>query len=89
VAAALFEAGSQGVQFDGGTVVTHFPPGTDLERVRDAVRRADAGADLHAAPADTTDWTEAWKKLIRGTRSGLSRSRRPGSPRAPTRRTRS
>jgi ribosomal protein L11 methyltransferase len=65
VAAALFEAGSQGVQFDGGTVVTHFPPGTDLERVRDAVRRADSGADLHASPADTTDWTEAWKQLIR------------------------
>ena len=65
VADALFGAGSQGVQFDGGVVVTHFPPGADLERVRVAVRAADAHAEVDAAPADTTDWTEAWKRLIR------------------------
>ena len=65
VADALFGAGSQGVQFDGGVVVTHFPPGADIERVRVAVRRADANAEIEAAPADTTDWTEAWKRLIR------------------------
>ena len=65
VADALFGAGSQGVQFDGGVVVTHFPPGADLERVRVAVHAADAHAAVDAGPADTTDWTEAWKRLIR------------------------
>ena len=65
VADALFLAGSQGVQFEGGAVVTHFPPGVDVERVRAAVRAADAHARVDAEPADTTDWTEAWKALIR------------------------
>ena len=65
VAAALFEAGSQGVQFDGGAVVTHFPPGTSIERVRSAVLRADPAARLEESAADTTDWTERWKALIR------------------------
>jgi len=64
-AAALFEAGSQGVQFDGGVIVTHFPPEADLERVRVVVRRADEAASIDEAPADATDWTEAWKRLIR------------------------
>ena len=64
-AAALFDAGSLGVQFDGGEIVTHFPPGADLERVRECVRRADVTAAIDEAPADTTDWTEAWKRLIR------------------------
>jgi ribosomal protein L11 methyltransferase len=65
VAAALFDAGSQGVQFDDGVVVTHFPPGTDIERVRAAVKAADAHAQVDEGAADTTDWTEAWKRLIR------------------------
>lgn len=65
VAAALFEAGSQGVQFDTGAVVTHFPSSADLARVRNVVQRADADASVSEAPADTTDWTEAWKALIR------------------------
>jgi ribosomal protein L11 methyltransferase len=65
VAAALFDAGSQGVQFDRDVIVTHFPPGADIEVVRAAVRAADRQAEVDAAPADATDWTEAWKRLIR------------------------
>ena len=64
-AAALFEAGSQGVQFDGGAIVTHFPPEADLERVRTVVRRADQAAAIDESPADGTDWSERWKALIR------------------------
>ena len=37
VAGALFDGGSQGVQFDRDAVVTHFPPGADLARVRELV----------------------------------------------------
>ncbi len=65
VAAALFDAGSQGVQFDHGHLVTHFPPGTDLARVRAAISAADGSAQVDETAADATDWTEAWKGLIR------------------------
>jgi ribosomal protein L11 methyltransferase len=64
VAAALFDAGSQGVQFHDAAVVTHFPPGADLPLVRRAIREADADAQVDEAATDTTDWSEAWKRLI-------------------------
>ena len=44
--AALFAAGAQGVHEDGMALVTHFPPETDVERVANAVRGADPGADV-------------------------------------------
>ena len=65
VADALFAAGSQGVQFADGVVVTHFPPGISVDAVRAAVRSADPDARVEESAADTTDWTEAWKGLIR------------------------
>lgn len=46
VIAALFAAGSQGVQEDGDAVVTHFPPGADLVAVRRAVATSDPGAEI-------------------------------------------
>jgi len=66
VLAALFAAGSQGVQQEaGGTLLTHFPPGTDVDAVRAGIDAADAGADVEVSVAETVDWTEAWKDRVR------------------------
>ena len=64
VSAALFEAGSQGLQEDGAALVTHFPADADLEAVRAAVLRADADAEVTTAPVPPVDWTEKWKERI-------------------------
>jgi ribosomal protein L11 methyltransferase len=66
VLAALFAAGSQGVQQEaGGTLLTHFPPGTDVEAVRARIDAADLGASVEIGVADAVDWTEAWKERVR------------------------
>jgi ribosomal protein L11 methyltransferase len=64
VSAALFEAGSQGVLEDGAALVTHFPDDVDLDRVRAAVKLADADAEVTLAPVPAVDWTEKWKERI-------------------------
>lgn len=64
VVAALFAAGSQGVQEDGDTVLTQFPPDADVEAIRAAVLEADPSADVAITAADPVDWTEGWKALI-------------------------
>ncbi|HEX2778235.1 MAG TPA: 50S ribosomal protein L11 methyltransferase [Gemmatimonadaceae bacterium] len=64
VAAALFAAGSQGLHEDGDSLVTHFPPETDLEAVRTAVRGADAAATIEVTETPDVDWSEAWKHGI-------------------------
>lgn len=62
--AALFAAGAQGVHEDGTSLVTHFPPGTDLEAVHRVVTEADELAVLETAPVPDVDWSEAWKSRI-------------------------
>jgi ribosomal protein L11 methyltransferase len=64
VIAALFAAGSQGIQEVGDRLVTHFPPETDVERLRARIADADSRADVEVGAADPTDWTEAWKDRI-------------------------
>ncbi|HEX2717568.1 MAG TPA: 50S ribosomal protein L11 methyltransferase [Gemmatimonadaceae bacterium] len=61
VIAALFAAGSQGIQEDGETIVTHFPPETDIDVVRAGIADADPGASLDVSDAPVVDWSEAWK----------------------------
>jgi ribosomal protein L11 methyltransferase len=61
VIAALFASGSQGVLEDGDSLVTHFPPGTDVDIVRADIARADSGATVVVTDAPNVDWTEAWK----------------------------
>lgn len=62
--AALFAVGAQGVHEDGSALVTHFPPGTDLEAVHRAVTEADDQVVIETAPVPDVDWTEAWKTRI-------------------------
>jgi ribosomal protein L11 methyltransferase len=64
VVAALFAAGSQGVQEEGDAVLTQFPPDSDIEAIRVAVLAADPTADVSIAAAELVDWTEGWKALI-------------------------
>ncbi|MDP9201711.1 MAG: hypothetical protein M3P26_07230, partial [Gemmatimonadota bacterium] len=51
VIAALFEAGSEGVQEDGACVVTHFPGDAPIGAIREAVIGADPRADISVADA--------------------------------------
>jgi ribosomal protein L11 methyltransferase len=63
--AALFAAGSQGVLEEADALLTHFPPETDVGRVRDAVLEAAPDASVELGATDGTDWAEAWKSRVR------------------------
>ena len=63
VIAALFESGSQGVQEDGASVVTHFPPDARIDDIRDAVMTADPRADIAVSEAPETDYS-AWRASV-------------------------
>ena len=65
VIASLFASGSQGVHEDGDSLVTHFPPGTDMDEIRADIARADSGATVEMTVAPTVDWTEAWKHGVK------------------------
>lgn len=62
--AALFEVGAQGIHEDGASLVTHFPPGVDLQPVHRAVTEADELATIETSPVPDIDWSEAWKARI-------------------------
>ena len=62
--AALFSVGAQGVHEDGTSLVTHFPPHTELEAVHLALTEADEGVTIETAPVPDIDWSEAWKSRI-------------------------
>ena len=66
---ALFAAGAQGVQDEGSTVITHFPPHSDLAAVERAVRAVDAGARFSAESAPEVDWSE-WRASVSAHRLG-------------------
>lgn len=72
VLAALFRAGSQGVQEDGPSLVTHFPPGTELAPVRAAVLAADPGAEISEGDAPAADWS-VWRVSVGVHRVGALR----------------
>ena len=63
VIAALFQAGSQGVQEDGAYVVTHFPSDAPIDSIRQAVIEADPRADVRVADAAETDYSQ-WKASV-------------------------
>ncbi len=62
--AALFAVGAQGVHEDVQQLVTHFPPGTDLVAVHQALTEADDRVVIETAPVPDVDWSEAWKARI-------------------------
>ncbi|MBX3172972.1 MAG: 50S ribosomal protein L11 methyltransferase [Gemmatimonadaceae bacterium] len=64
VAAAMFEAGAEGIQDLGASFVTHLSAGVDAEGFVARVRAADAGLSADIAPLDDTDWAEKWKERI-------------------------
>jgi ribosomal protein L11 methyltransferase len=63
VIAALFEAGSQGIQEDGASVVTHFPPSARIDAIRDAVMMVDPAADIAISDAPDTDYSQ-WRASV-------------------------
>ncbi|MGI9044974.1 MAG: 50S ribosomal protein L11 methyltransferase [Gemmatimonadaceae bacterium] len=69
ISSALFEAGSQGVHEDGGALVTHFPPGHDIDAVAASVRKIDPSATLTVGEAPILDWRE-WRASVRSRRLG-------------------
>ncbi len=69
VIAALFEAGSQGIQEDGASVVTHFPGSTRIDAIREAVIAADPRADIAVSDAPDTDYSE-WRASVSAHRLG-------------------
>jgi ribosomal protein L11 methyltransferase len=69
VIAALFESGSQGVQEDGTSVVTHFPSAAPLDEIRMAVMTADPRADIEVSDAPETDYSK-WRASVSAHRVG-------------------
>jgi ribosomal protein L11 methyltransferase len=63
VIAALFESGSQGVQEDGAAVVTHFPAGSRIHEIRNAVIAADPRADIAVADSPDADYSQ-WRASV-------------------------
>ena len=64
VMAALFEAGSQGVHEEGSALVTHFPPGHDVARIKAAILARDPRAVITVSNAPAMDWSE-WRASVR------------------------
>lgn len=62
--AALFDAGSSGVQEVGDAVQTYMPASTDTDALVCAVIAASPDARVEIAPAAPVDWTERWKQGI-------------------------
>jgi ribosomal protein L11 methyltransferase len=63
VIAALFEAGSQGVQEDGAAVVTHFPHDAEIDTIRNAVMTVDPRADIAISESPDADYSE-WRASV-------------------------
>ena len=63
VIAALFEAGSQGVQEDGASIVTHFPDDAPIDDIRRALFQVDPAANVDVMVAPEVDYSQ-WKATV-------------------------
>ncbi|MFL5482575.1 MAG: 50S ribosomal protein L11 methyltransferase [Gemmatimonadaceae bacterium] len=63
VIAALFDFGSQGVQEDGGSVLTHFRSDAPLDRIQRAVKDADPAAEISITPSLEVDYSQ-WRASV-------------------------
>lgn len=61
---AMFEAGSQGVHEEGSALVTHFPPGHDVDRLKSSILAMDPHALVTVSEAPAMDWSE-WRASVR------------------------
>lgn len=71
VAAALFDAGAQGLQEVGEALVTHVPDQSIADALVCAALAASPDAHVETSPLDAVDWTERWKESIRVHELGL------------------
>lgn len=69
VIAALFASGSQGVLEDGASLVTHFPPGAEVDAIRSGVLSADPRAEVSIGTAPVTDYSQ-WRASVSAHRIG-------------------
>ena len=65
VAAALFDAGAQGLQEVGEALVTHVPDQSAADALVCAALAASPDAHVETSPLPAVDWTEKWKESIR------------------------
>jgi ribosomal protein L11 methyltransferase len=70
VLAALFDAGTAGVQEDGDALVSYFAGRAQVERARTLVGRASPHAPVEVSPVPDVDWSEAWKRGLTAHRVG-------------------
>jgi ribosomal protein L11 methyltransferase len=63
VIAALFDFGSQGVQEDGSSVVTHFRSDAPLDQIQRAVKFADPAAEISVTPSLEVDYSQ-WRASV-------------------------
>ena len=69
VIAALFKAGSQGVQEDGDSVVTHFPSDALISDISHLIKSADPHADISIGESSDIDFSE-WRGTVAPQRLG-------------------
>ena len=65
VVALLFELGSMGVQEDGETLLTHFPPPIERTALRERLQSVSPTAVVELTDTPDVDWSEHWRDQIR------------------------
>ncbi len=70
VLAALFAAGSAGVQEDAESLVTHFPAGIDVEALAESIRALAPQAAIEIGETPDVDWSRAWRGGLHAHRIG-------------------
>ncbi|HEX5581185.1 MAG TPA: 50S ribosomal protein L11 methyltransferase, partial [Gemmatimonadaceae bacterium] len=64
VSAALFAAGSLGIQEDGDTLVTQFEHASEIDEARASVLAVDPDATLEEREVPDVDWSHEWRRSI-------------------------
>lgn len=67
---AMFAAGAQGVHEDGATLVTHFPPETDIAAVIRQVQAAVPDAVCETSATEAIDWSVHWRDKLHAQQVG-------------------
>lgn len=64
VVALFFEMGSMGVQEDGDTLATHFPPPIEQEFLAQRLHKVSPNSSVEMADTPDIDWSERWRDRI-------------------------